>query len=74
MEVVWKAETVILDFCFTASITFSNVLHGFRLGCGTGTNSLKFKILHQLMNTRREVLYVIFLDLHKAYEAFDKDR
>ena len=41
---------------------------------GTGTATLEAKLLQQLAAMREEVLYVIFLDLHKAYDALDKSR
>ena len=50
------------------------VLHGFREGRGTGTATLKAKLLQQLAAMKEEVLYVIFLDLTKAYDALDKSR
>ena len=40
----------------------------------TGTATLKTKLLHQLANLRKEVLYGIFLDLHKAYDALERSR
>ena len=69
MEVVWKVVTAILHHQLTASINFHNFLHGFRAGCGTGTATVKAKLIQQLAAMREEVLYVIFLDLHKAYDA-----
>ena len=65
--------TVILNCWLIASITFYDVLHGFRACHGTGTTSLKAKLLQQLSTMREEVLYVISLDLHKAYYALDRD-
>ena len=43
--------------------------HGLRAGRGTGTAILESKLLQQLAALREEVLYVIFLDLHKAYDT-----
>ena len=74
MEVMWKVVAAILIRGFTASITYHNFLHGFRAGCGTGTATLEAKLLQQLEALREEVLYVIFLDLHKAYDALDRSR
>ena len=51
-----------------------DALHGFREGRGTGTATLEAKLLHQLAAMREEVLYVIFLDLTKAYDALDRSR
>ena len=50
---------------FGAAITLNDFLNGFRSGHRTVNISLNYKLLHQLMNTREEVLYAIFLDLHK---------
>ena len=74
MEVMWKVVAAILNSRFTASITYHNFLHGFRVGYGTGTTTLDAKLLQQLGALREVVLYVIFLDLHKAYDALDRFR
>ena len=74
VEVMWKVVAAILNLRLTASITFHDFLHGFRKGRGTGTTTLKAKLLQQLAALREEVLYVIFLDLHKAYDALDRSR
>ena len=58
----------------TASITYHDFLHGFREGRGTGTATLEAKLLQQLAALREEVLYVVFLDLHKTYDALDRSR
>ena len=68
-----KVVTAILNRSFTASIALHGVLHGFRAGCGTGTASLEAKLIHQLAVMREEVLYMTFLDLHKSYDALDRD-
>ena len=74
VEVMRKVVTEILNLRLTSSITFHALLHGFRAGCGTGTTTLEAKLLHQLAALREEVLYMIFLDLHKAYGALDRSR
>ena len=71
---VCKEVTLILNCRFAASITYHNSLHGFRSGRGTGTSSLKVKLIQKVMDTREEVLYVIFLDLHKVYDALESSR
>ena len=63
-----------LNFRIRASITFHDFLHGFWAGRGTGTATLEAKLLHQLAALMEEVLYVILLDLHKAYDALDRSR
>ena len=74
MEVMWTVVAAILYLRLTASITFHDFLHGFRAGRGTGTAILEAKLLQQLAALREEVLYVIFLDLHKSYGALDRPR
>ena len=64
---------VILNRHFNASITFHNTLHGFPEGRGTGTASLKVKLIQQLTAMKGEVLYKIFLDLHKEHDALERD-
>ena len=58
----------------TASITFHNFLNRIRAGCVTGTATLEAKLLQKLEALSEEVLYVIFLDLHKVYDALYKSR
>ena len=74
VEVMWKVVAAILNRRFTTSITYHDVLHGFRSGSGTSTATLKSKLLQQIVALREEVLYVIFLDLTKAYDALDSSR
>ena len=74
VEVMWKVVAAILNRRLTASITYHDFLHGFRAGRGTGTATLKAKLLQQLVALREEVLYMIFLDMHKAYDALDRSR
>ena len=67
VEMVWKVVVVILNCRFTASITYHDSLHGLRAGQGTGTSTLEFKLLQQVVDMREAVLHEIFLDLHKSY-------
>ena len=71
VEVMWNLVAEILNRRFTASINYHDFLHGFRTGRGTGTATLEANLLQQLAALREEVLYVIFLELHKAYDALD---
>ena len=74
MEVMWKVVAAILNRRLTASIKLHDFLHGFWAGCSTVTVTLEAKLLQQLSDLREKVLYVIFLDLHKAYDALDRSR
>ena len=57
-----------------AAVYFHSILHGFREGRGTGTASIKSKLIHQLIATKIEVLYEVFLYLKKSYDSFDRDK
>ena len=74
VEVVWKVLELILNFCFAASIAYHDSLHGFRAGRGTGTATLKVKLLQQVSSIREAVLHEIFLHLHNAYNALERSR
>ena len=74
VEVMWKVVAAILNLRLTASIDLHDLLHRFRAGRGTCTATLKAKLLQQLEALREEVLYMILLDLHKAYAALDRSR
>ena len=71
---MWKVVAAILNRRLAASITFHDFLQIFRSGRSTGTATLEAKLIQQLEALREEVLYVIFLDLHKAYDALDRSR
>ena len=74
VEVTWKVMAAILHRRLTTTITYHNALHGFREGRGTRTATFEAKVLQQLAAMREEVLYLIFLDLTKAYDALDRSR
>ena len=74
MEVLWKMEKVILDLHIGLDITRHDVLHRFWYSCWMGTTSFKAKLIQYLTSIMEEVLYEIFLDLHKSYDALDKGR
>ena len=63
---------VTLNICLGAAINFYDVLHRFWEGRGMGTTYLEVKLIQNLMAIREEVLYTIFLDLHKMYKALER--
>ena len=56
---------VITNFHLRAVITLHNVLHELWVGRGMGTSSLEAKLLQQLMDMIKEVLYMVLTDIHK---------
>ena len=61
----------ILNCRLMAEIQFHDTLHGLSTGRGTRTTSLEAKLLKHIMSMREEVLYDIFLYIHKGYDAPD---
>ena len=53
-------------------IQYHDTLHEFRALRGTGTTSLEANMIQQPIDMRQEVLYEIFLDLHKAFNVIDR--
>ena len=74
VKVMWKVVANILNRRRTASIIFHDLLHRFRAGRSTGNTTVEAKILQKLAALRKKVLYVIFLNLNKAYDALDRSR
>ena len=52
VEVTWKVIAVILHRRLTKGLQLHDALHGFREGRGTGTATLKAKLLQQLAAMR----------------------
>ena len=65
---------VILHCRLTIGIKLHDALHRLREGRGTGTATLEAKLLQQLTAMKEEFLYVIFLNLTKAYDSLDRSR
>ena len=74
MEVIWSTVTSLLNCRLTEEITFHDVLHGFQAGCRTGTAALKANLLQYLTAMREVVLFKVFLDLQKSYNALDREK
>ena len=55
-------------------LQFHYMLNGFQVGWVMGTTSLKSKLLHKLTATRNYVLYKVFIDLCRSYDALDRER
>ena len=61
---------MILHCRLKTEITYHDALHGFRAGRGTGTATLKAKLLQQLAAMREEILYVTSTNPIHLYSFF----
>jgi len=74
LETIYKIASAIIASRLSASIDFHDAVHGYREGRGTGTAITELKLLMQhTRNCGVENLYIIFLDLKKAYYTLDRD-
>eukprot|EP00956_Cyclotella_meneghiniana_P003690 scaffold4479_cov46-Cyclotella_meneghiniana.AAC.3 len=73
MEPFWKVIEMIMERRLQA-IQLHNCLHGSVQRRGTGTAILKAKLVQQLAYLRQTLLYEVFIDLRKAYDAMDRRR
>ena len=74
MGVIWKVITIIIDKRMADSIEFHDILNGFIAQRGTDKSTLKAELLQKIMVLRQELLYNIFVDIHKSYDAMDWGR
>ena len=72
MEVVWKVYVTVLNFSLNQSVILYDVLHGFRLGRGIGTETLEAKLAQDLAGLAHEPLLQVFLDVCKVYKSMNR--
>ena len=68
VEVLWKVCTEVIICLFKRSVELHNVLHGFREGRGTGTDTLEDKLAKHLDGLAHETIFQVFLDVRKSYD------
>ena len=73
MEALRKTVTGRLNWRLMTARGFHNTPHVFRAVWGIGTASIESKMLQHLTQMGEEVLYEIFLELQKLYDALDRD-
>ena len=65
---------VLIDTCLHARLQMHEILHGFRSGRGMGTAIMELKRTQELVGIYQDFLFLVFLDLKKAYYTMDWDR
>ena len=74
LEAVYKLVSSVISHRIISKIEFDDAIHGFRPGRGTGTAILEAKLLAQLRCRTDEPVFMVFLDLKKAYDTLDRDQ
>ena len=74
IEVLCKSIVSLLNRRLMAEVSFHDTLHRFWAGRRTGTTALEANILQQLTDMREAVIFKVFLELWKAYNALDQER
>ncbi len=60
-----------MDQCLNI-VKLHDCLHGFQSLKGTGTAAIEAKLVIQLAYLEQHLLYGVFLDLQKAFNAMDR--
>lgn len=71
MEILYKLVSSIINSRISAKIKFGNAIHGFQALRGSSTAITEAKLLAQLCCRSDEPLFMVFLDLKKAYDMLD---
>ena len=74
LETLWKAAEVIIDTRIPVSIHFHDVTRRFWYVRGTETAIMELKIAQELTRMDHKILFLIFLELSKAYNNVDRGR
>ena len=73
METLWKVVEALIDTRLRASLQFHDVLHGFRSGIGKGVTIMELKLVQELASVYYDPLFLVFLDLRKAYNTVNRE-
>ena len=74
LKTLWKVVEEINNTYMRTSISFHDVLHGFRAGKGTCISILDIKLAQELASVYKEPLLLVFIYLQKTYANVDRGR
>ena len=64
----------LIDTCIRESLQMHNVLHGFRSRRAMGMDIMELNPAQELASIDQSPLFLVFLDLRKAYDTVDQER
>ena len=74
LETLYKVVETLVDTHLCASLQLHDVLHRFKDRRGTGTAIIELNLAQDLISVYRDPLFLVFLDLSKAYDTIGRDR
>ena len=74
LESMYKLISMIIHKRMMSSVEFHESIHGFRTNRGTSTAIINIKLRMQLAKREKNPLYMVFLDVKKAYDTIDRQR
>ena len=64
----------LIDTRLRTSLQVHGVLHGFRSGRGMGTAIMELNLAHEISRIDQYPIFLVLLDLMKAYGTVDRER
>ena len=74
LETLWKVVEALIYTRIRVSLQFHDVLHEFQAGRGTGTAIMELNLAQELAIVEHDPLFLVFLDIQKAYNTLYRDR
>jgi hypothetical protein len=74
LETLYKLISSIINNRLQSTIVFDDAIHGFRRGRGCNTAIMEAKLLMQYHYRKDSPLYMVFIDLKKAYDTLDREQ
>ena len=74
IEILYKVVESLIETHLCASLHLHDVLHRFRSGRGEEADIMEFKISQELASIYQDPLFLVLLDLRKAYDTVDQEQ
>ena len=74
LEILWKVVEALIYTRIIASLNMQDVSHRFRDGRGTRAAIMELKLAQELAIIDQSPLFLVFLDLRKAYDTVEQEQ